>query len=171
MLEALVFWAHAPPWIVSSVLWAKCEGCEMHLENTRGSLRTGCRKVRDNRATRFVHSERNELRYYTYTDTGTNKGADRKSVDPTGPTDSLPSSSGAPGLVFSSNTQRRKSKRGRGRERENRCDDRCDACCTQPHRQQEETVERETLWHGDGGDWLWCEWTRLQRQTPCLLGY
>lgn len=60
-----------------------------------------------------------KLLYYVYTETGTNTEADRKSVNQTGPTDNLPSSSGAPGLAFSSNTERRRSKKGgEGEKRE-----------------------------------------------------
>lgn len=50
--------------------------------------------------------------------TGTNTYADWKSVNQTGPTDNLLSSSGVVGIAFSSNTERSRSKRGR--ERENR---------------------------------------------------
>lgn len=49
---------------------------------------------------------------------GTNKEADRKSVNQTGPTDNLPSSSGAPGLALSSNTERRRSKREREKKQD-----------------------------------------------------
>lgn len=60
-----------------------------------------------------------KLLYYVYTETGTNTEADRKSVNQTGPTDNLPSSSSAPGLAFSSNTERRRSKKGgEGEKRE-----------------------------------------------------
>lgn len=41
----------------------------------------------------------------------------RGSVNQTGPTDNLPSSSGAPGLAFSSNTKRRGSIKGGKRKR------------------------------------------------------
>lgn len=56
------------------------------------------------------------------TENGDKDGSEKaKSVRQTRPTDNLPSSSGAPGLNFSSNTKRRGSKRGgERREREKR---------------------------------------------------
>lgn len=45
--------------------------------------------------------------YFIYTETGTNTEADSKSVNQTGPTDNLPSSSGAPGLALSSNREKK----------------------------------------------------------------
>ncbi len=67
--------------------------------------------------------EKHKLDSYVYTETATNTGADRKNVNQTGPTDNLPSSSGAPGLAFSSNTERRRSKMGeRKRKRKQNID-------------------------------------------------
>lgn len=93
----------------------KCNCCKKASENIRSySLHTGRLKVRDNSVHVLftVWWEKHKLRYYIYTETGTNTEADWKSVNQTGPTDNLPSSSGAPGLAFSSNTKRRRSKRG-----------------------------------------------------------
>lgn len=52
------------------------------------------------------------MRYYIYIETGQTLKQNRKNVSQTGPTDNLPSSSGAPGLAFSSNTKRRGSQSG-----------------------------------------------------------
>lgn len=81
--------------------------------------------------------------------TGTNTEADSKSVNQTGPTDSFPSSSGAPGLALSSNTERRRSKSGeRKREKEEEEEEktghRCEACRTQAHGQDEKTIHTHT---------------------------
>lgn len=65
----------------------------------------------------------------------------RGSVNQTGPTDNLPSSSGAPGLAFSSNTKRRGSIKGGEEEEKTR--HRCEASLTQPQRQDDETVEKD----------------------------
>lgn len=97
--------------------------CWKKASESRGSysLHTERLKVKDNTAHVLftVWSEKHKLHYYIYTETGTNTEADGGVIQ-TGPTDNLPSSSGAPGLAFSSNTKRRRSKRGRGREKENR---------------------------------------------------
>lgn len=99
--------------------------------------------------------------------TGTNTEADSKSVNQTGPTDSFPSSSGAPGLALSSDTERRRGKSGeRKREKEGEEEEktghRCEACRTQAHGRDEKTIhthtQRNRLEHWW---WPWCEWTRL----------
>lgn len=78
--------------------------------------------------------------YFIYTETGTNTEADSKSVNQTGPTDNLPSSSGAPGLALSSNREKKKYK---GEKEKKKTGHRCEACRTQPHRQDEKTIHRD----------------------------
>lgn len=60
-------------------------------------------------------------------------------------------------------TQREEEVKRGEKERKRKTGHRCEACRTQPHGRDEETIERR---YSDGGDWLWCKWTRLEGQIP-----